>query len=257
MSDADSLMQFRITYLRAIARAWNDPAFLKELLECPNVFGILQQEFGFCYPWPYLELRLAIDQNFPSVWQPVQTAGWIGPNDKFVLYLPPAPPSEPQWTPALAAYYQLFPTLFGPSRRLATAAPPPQQGVALETSASGGDTIFGSGGTLTDFLTFGAVMLRALALSWKDPQFQHALYADGLNALNAWLGYNSPWNFTVDISMDTTATWSPQSGRWSNLSNNRIEMNFPNAPKEFETSVWPIALTAYNSTGPQYPFTCE
>ncbi len=46
---SNDIMAFRLAYLRAIARAWQDPPFFEELVKEPNVnvFDILASEFNF------------------------------------------------------------------------------------------------------------------------------------------------------------------------------------------------------------------
>ncbi|ETW97288.1 MAG: hypothetical protein ETSY1_23240 [Candidatus Entotheonella factor] len=244
---SNHLMEFRLAYLRAIAKGWQDDGFCQELLSSQNVFNILEKEFGFQSPWPYLTFRLVKNE---SVWQPVMTGSWTsqGPPDQFHIQLPAPHLIDTQHqAEALAAYYQAFPTLFGPINHLELP----------DAGAGEAGSLENVGGASTAFLDFGAVVFNALALSWKDSDFK-AFLSDpesGLPALEKYLRFNNPWNVNIVFTFSDQFKWSSSAGRWVDAPCNRIDLNFPNPPED--ENLFPIALVAYNNTGAQYPFTCD
>ena len=242
------LMNLRLAYLRAVAKAWMEEDFKNKLLKADDILPILvdEKEFGFESPWTLVELKLVDDKDRRTEWHPRETAGWIGSDDKFVINFPDKP-RKGQGVRALAAYYQLFPTLFGPEKdKKIGGALPLDLGVSPEP-----------------FLKFGGVTLRAIALAWKDEDFKKELANDATHALSRYLGYRSPWNFGLQFiknEFDKYFKWDERTGSWvaqkkEDIPKNRIELHFPVKPDVNEEYL-PIALTSYNNTGPEYPFSC-
>ena len=116
-------------------------------------------------------------------------------------------------------------------------------------------------GNFDPFLDFGGVVARALAVAWEKSDFRRRLQDDAVLAMEGWLGYRTPWSMkivVVDASSrmrfdaDTNCWEYTATDRYPKL--NSLLYHLPNPPTH--QSVWPVALTAYNNTGPQYPFTC-
>lgn len=246
----EPLLAFRLAYLRAIARSWQDDAYRRDLIAQRDIQPMLHQDFGLPTLWPHVDvsLHLSDDPVMRAEWKPVLAARWVCPDDAFVIVLPQAPQTHA--AEALAAYYQLFPDFMGVSTSFE-----PQQGGASRSIPDGDPD---------SLLNLGRVMLRAIALAWQSPEFLAALTRDdGIDkapVLSQWLGYNNPFNFHVRFVTDEAFTWNTASGKWNlqradgSLIKNGIVLNYPNAPAEKE--YWPIALTSYNNTGDAYPFTC-
>ncbi|MDN6885412.1 BMA_0021/BMA_0022 family TOMM bacteriocin [Variovorax sp. CAN2819] len=259
VQSGDPLLEFRLAYLRAIARSWQDDAYRRELLDQQDIQPMLHRDFGLPTAWPQLDVSLFLspDPAQRAEWKPVLTAGWVGPDDSFVIVLPQAPSSNA--TEALAAYYQLFPNFMGSAASFEAAVPPPGiVGGALPTGLGipgGGD------GSL---LAFGGVVLRAIAVAWQSPELLYELTrdpeTDKANVLSQWLGYNNPFNFKILFTSNAAFTWDAAKGEWNQKNadgtaiKNAIRLNYPTAP--VEESMRAIALTSYNNTGDPYPFTC-
>ncbi len=108
------LLEFRLAYLRAIAKAWADPAFEAKLLAADDIQPLLAEQFGLTSVWPKLDIHLE-NSALPTEqtqWKPELTGGWIGMDDGFEIVLPNRPASGA--AEALAAFYQIFPDLLGP-----------------------------------------------------------------------------------------------------------------------------------------------
>lgn len=248
------LMRLRLAYLRVIAKSWRDKEFKKSIVNTGDIFETLK-EYGFDSPWEYLEFHL-VDDEPKTMWKPMETAGWIGSNDRFVLYIPAKPDETNCPEQALASYYQMFPTLFGPTR-----FGPSGQEIALKQSLN-----YDLGVGPEPFLEFGAVTLRAIALAWENPEFRQDLATkngsarkEAKTALSRWLGYTCPWNFDINFVEHPDFTWQPESGNtgaWNlnKIPKNIIELHYPEKPEEEQ--FYAIALTSYNATGPAYPFSC-
>ncbi|MBV8620622.1 MAG: BMA_0021/BMA_0022 family TOMM bacteriocin [Curvibacter sp.] len=257
----EPMLEFRLAYLRAVARSWQDEGFRDRLLDATDIQPLLAKEFGLRTVWPYLDISLqrSGDPNRQTVWKPLETAGWIGVDDAFEIVLPESPSA--QATEALAAYYQLFPDFMGPTGVIDSG----DQGSGKGQLGGSLPTGLGiPGGGADSMLAFGGVVLRAIALAWENARFRAELLeygkTDATQVLSQWLGYNSPFNFFLRFSTNPALHWDAAQGQW-NLKNpngglikNSIVLNYPNAP--VETQLWPIALTSYNNTGSAYPFTC-
>lgn len=249
----EPLLDFRLAYLRAVARSWSDIPFRDRLLAAKDIQPILNEEFGFQSRWTHLNIKLdhSSDKAQQTQWRPELTERWVGRDDLFVIALPQAP-SVAHGAEALAAYYQQFPALMGAA-------------VAFDGVSSRAGQILPSGtpdNGAEQLLAFGSVVLRAIALTWKSDQFRRELIdqQDATAVLSQYLGYNNPFNFQLRFAPNRAFTWEPQSGTW-NMSDadgkpvkNEIVLNYPVAPED--DTMWPIALTSYNNTGNAYPFTC-
>ncbi|MBN8752997.1 MULTISPECIES: BMA_0021/BMA_0022 family TOMM bacteriocin [Variovorax] len=257
--NADPLLEFRLAYLRGVARSWQDDAYRVELLEQRDIQPLLHRDFGLPTLWPQLDISLyqSADPRKRAEWKPMLTAGWIGPDDAFVIVLPQAPASNA--SEALAAYYQQFPNFMGSSAQFeASEVPPGLLGGGLPTGLGI------PGGGPDSLLAFGGVVLRAIALAWQSPEFHAELTrddgADKANVLSQWLGYNNPFNFEIRFATNSAFTWNSATSQWNQTNpdgsaiKNSIQLNYPSAPEEKD--MWAIALTSYNNTGSAYPFTC-
>lgn len=255
---AEPLLEFRLAYLRAIARSWQDEAYRSELLDQEDIQPLLHRDFDLATLWPMLDIGLHIDPD-PSMraeWKPMLTAGWVGPDDAFLIVLPQQPDAgqEPE---ALAAYYQLFPNFMGSADSFEKPKP---NGAQAELPTGLGIPGAGPG----SLLAFGGVVLRAIALAWRSPEFLVDLtrdsHVDKAPVLSQWLGYNNPFNFEILFNTNPRLTWDGAKGKWNlknddgSLIKNAIRLNYPLAP--VETGMRAIALTSYNNTGSAYPFTC-
>jgi ribosomally synthesized peptide (two-chain TOMM family) len=252
-----NLVDFRTTYLRAIAQAWVDPAFLNELATPGGGAKALDDFFG--YRWPWADLTLTFRKH-GAEWNPAETGGWFGTlRDAIVVHAPLSPArvkglGPADHTRAIAAYYQQRPTFLGPNGK----------GGAGDANAASGTP--GHGGPLNlqaydpglgswdSFLHLGAATFRAMALAWHNETFRHELCDNSVRALEGWLGYNSPWNFKIQfVDASDECVWNHAKNQWA-LVPNELVLWLPRPPAD--EGIRPIALTAYNNTGEAYPFTC-
>jgi ribosomally synthesized peptide (two-chain TOMM family) len=246
--DMSDIIGFRTAYLRLIAKAWNDAKLLASLpkLNSKQVQAELAK-LGHAWLWGGLDIKLGI--NGP-VWSPVETGGWYGHGTSTItLRLPLNTEKIEDYSQnqarALTDYYGQRPTLFG----LPTGAAAQAKGGASLMQAYSASL-----GDFNSFLDFGGVTVRAVALAWHNAKFKKALVGkNSLGALERWLGFHSTWEMKIEVEEDKSARWTDGPG-WQSLSNNLLTLVLPTKPKEDDIRA--IAITAYNETGPQYPFTC-
>ncbi|SDG17240.1 BMA_0021/BMA_0022 family TOMM bacteriocin [Paraburkholderia phenazinium] len=95
----EQFLEYRAVIIKAIATAWHDKAFLKELEAHP--VETLKERFGYDYPF-----KIALKVHSPSAkWTPEINGGWTTQkNNTFTLILPPAPAKKEQYALALASY---------------------------------------------------------------------------------------------------------------------------------------------------------
>ncbi|MGF1703720.1 BMA_0021/BMA_0022 family TOMM bacteriocin [Photobacterium makurazakiensis] len=252
-SSFKSIVSFRSAYLKAIAKSWTDEEFKNGLLED----NILEWK-GFTdllpnqepLPWTakiYVYIPKPLEDGFPlnTRWMPGPTAGWFGINDEFIINLPPAPEETEEYSNAIAAYNQMFPTLMG------------------TTDDSDSE------GLSEDFVNFSCALLQAISLCWatqeKDgsdttPNFAEQLEQNGLEALTSLIGFVNPWGFNIKFKKAPEgARWDRSNQCWSGLYN-EVKLNYPAPPSQSgsfsDDAVKAIALAQYNADGMQYPFTC-
>lgn len=270
LQNGEPLLEFRLAYLRAIARSWQSEAYRDKLVDLNDIQPELVKEFGLRTVWPNLNIAL-FRSDIPAKqtqWKPELTAGWIGLDDQFHIVLPQAP-AEAEASEALARFYQIYPDFLGPVASVSMSkehqAPVTNDLEHAHTMVSAAmPTGLGiPGGGPDSLLAFGGVVLRAIALAWTEPQFKaellHPAGGDAAAVLSQWLGYNNPFNFQIHFVDSPALTWTD--GKWNlrnpetgELIKNKIVLNYPNAPTP--ASLQPIALTSYNNTGEAYPFTC-
>lgn len=115
------------------------------------------------------------------------------------------------------------------------------------------------------FLEFEEVYLRAIALSWVDEEFKAKLLASPEKTLGEYFNYRMPWCIDLSVREVTAeekqagAGWHPEAdgrkGFWK-LPRDTFYYKMPPKPKELDADEEPIALAAYNDSGPTYLFTC-
>lgn len=274
--DAD-LIRFRTAWLRAVAVAWRDPKFAKELKH--DAKAALLNKFQFKWPWPS---ALGFEVH---VHEGLRWAGddWVWPSDNedsLTLHLPISkgrPENEAERTLALASYYAQRPSIFG----IAGGGGSTPRGQSLMT-ATGFDVTDAGGLPMSNlllshapvrfsgntpppggftpssgsFADFEVVLVSALAKAWNNDAFAELIQSDSdlQIALQTIRGYTPPWRLILKILDDKTATWNSKTMTWTNLTPHVLALNLPDAPTA--VSEQPIALAAYNSTGAEYPFTC-
>lgn len=266
---ANNLMEFRTMYLRGIAKTWGNEAEYKALL-ChegrKGIFKALETWFGYKNPWTHVKIKI-LDPSVTS-WNPKETASWTGPNNYYIINLPKKPEGMDDLSVPLAEYYELFPTLFGCEKKK------DEDKEQQPEPAVGGSLPLDLGVEDNKFFEFGGLTLRAIALAWRNPEFKEELkaassitgaeeateYKDATEVLSKWLGYNNPWNFYISFKENDHFEWDPNeadgNGAWVNVPRNQIWLHYPNPPGEEDLDLRAIALTSYNNTGPEYPFTC-
>jgi len=243
----DSLIDFRLVYMRLLAESWVDESFKTKLLQAEDIMELLRADSSKPYyydsPWEYIKVKLIASDYIK--WLPMETAGWISPDDYFIINIPSRPDHD-QRVQALAAYYQHFPTFLGKTKQRKDGH-----------NESFNSAIADLGIDPTPFLEFGGITLRTIALAWHNPGFLGELTMAGKDAtpvLSKYFGFNNTWNFNLQFVEASKFKWEEKNQEWENIPQNIVMMHYP--PKPEEEIYWPIALTAYNNTGPAYPFTC-
>ncbi len=223
----------RTSYLQAIARAWSDRTFYELLQKASvhfprGVLDVLESEYGVKFPFDRLKLTIKVDSGL--TWNTQYPYDWFGARtDRMLVTLPPKPTdrSEGAW---LAAYCAEYPSPLG------------------RCSTSGLDAP-------DDFVWFGTVIGRLIALTWKREDVEQALTTqyqdDARGYVQNILGIMIPWNFKVQFKVEKD--WHPGS---HTPYMTEIRLNFPQKPPADECGEEAFALATYNGSGGQYPFTC-
>ncbi|KVC98409.1 hypothetical protein WI78_12530 [Burkholderia ubonensis] len=113
--------------------------------------------------------------------------------------------------------------------------------------------------TLESMLEFQKVYLRAIALSWRDPEFKKDLLKNPFDALAKHFGYQSPWIIDLEIvEPESDYGWKSGGegsgeGKW-HLPLNTMWVGIPEKPAPLSEEA--VALAAYCDAGPSYLFTC-
>jgi ribosomally synthesized peptide (two-chain TOMM family) len=280
----NKLMEFRTTFLRAIAEAWFDSSFRAALLGQDSI-GALEARFPpYKWGWPgtcaleILECKPLDRQilNDQSQFQWIDDAWVYSPDlkDGLTLYLPLDGDKIPerQRARALGDYYRQYASLFSDNWGIAPS--PPSSLVAetqtleklpfLQTPVIGSNSAAPIGGFVPsdeEFAAFKVALLGAMAKAWQDNSFKTMLTIDATAALCAIRDYKLPWNMKIKIAEDTNAQWSQPSDPlaatlsfWIQRTPNILRLYFPEKPEDVRAE--PMALAMYNATGSEYPFTC-
>ncbi|WP_437576229.1 BMA_0021/BMA_0022 family TOMM bacteriocin [Sorangium sp. So ce887] len=281
----NKLMEFRVTYLRAIAKAWAEPDFENKLLNNPT--RTLLDYFGF--DWGMWENACTLQivstgrspgrfdrrGNTASTELPPMRFEWIGDEwvwsknllDSMTMYLPLTAPSTEatEQAMALADYYRQRASLFsddwgteyGPIGKKPVAIAP-----AVGTQSN--SPVGGFVPTDQGFEAFKVVLLAAIAKAWASEDFKQMLLIDSAAAMQTIRGYKLPWNMNICIMNDDGASWTkpdassdpPSQGQsyWTFSRPHTLTLYLPTAPSDENAE--PVALAVYNATGAEYPFTC-
>lgn len=94
----DRFVAFRAAVMQAIAIAWSDEKFRKELIKDPK--AALKSGVGYTFPFN-IDLGVDVDN---AEWKPLTVADWhVKRRDLLQMVLPPAPEQSEQ-VEALAAF---------------------------------------------------------------------------------------------------------------------------------------------------------
>jgi ribosomally synthesized peptide (two-chain TOMM family) len=243
----NKLLEFRTTFLRAIAEAWADPIFREHLTDAKNqdaAIKALRAKFGYQWPWENVcELAIREAQgHFDWI-----DGEWVwSSHDKegLTMCLPLDPSSPHLQIPcqyhalALADYYRQRASVFDddwgahdPPRdpnAPRTDSEDQRTAARLAEDTSSADADGGgsspeqaqeswfspppAGGFMPDNTEFGAfkvALLGALARAWHDKQFRKKLEINAITALSSIRGYQLPWNLRIHITDDPQARWNP------------------------------------------------
>ena len=281
----DDLTNFRMAYLRAIATAWTNPAFEKELIE-GNAVVLIERTFRYKWPWgDALDLKIIRSDKF--AWTGDDWSWPADQKDTLTLHLPleAREIARENYAMALSDYYNQRPSPFGMGASPSTLSqfnkifsnvnvfssemliqeistdPPLRMMFPGHGHPSGGFVP-----NRDSFLNLGVALLSLMAKSWVNAAFRALVDNNTDSMLETIRGYKPPWQLTIKIDddrearwragheqqKDGVATWIP--GSWSRLKKNELTLHLPKAPEAGRDQV--IALAAYNTTGAEYPFTC-
>jgi ribosomally synthesized peptide (two-chain TOMM family) len=273
----DKLMQFRTIYLRAVAEAWANPDFHKQLLEHP--VHALRDFFGFKWPWSHI-CNLKIDESNRFMWIGNEWVWAPCQGESLTLFVPLEPRGiEPKHRAmALGDFYRQSSSIFsddwgqpfgpdGPSAPGTASASAPSGAAGLLGGALGPDSGPPPGGFVPGsavFASFDVVLLAAMARAWEDSDYRTKLLLDTATALHEIREYALPWKLLIRIEDDPHAKWTPPHDHskqpakhqsfWSHGKHNALRLLLPEKPRDI--AVEPLALASYNAMGAQYPFTC-
>ncbi|WP_028581888.1 BMA_0021/BMA_0022 family TOMM bacteriocin [Desulfogranum japonicum] len=288
MDGTSAMMKFRTIYLQAIARSWRDAHFLEQLKLAP--IRTLENYYGLQFQWD-IDLKITTVSEKESIWDPVKAGGWVGRNPLISIWLPPPPGNPDHNGKAWAAYYDEFPTFLGDLQPRVFKSEDLNKDITKKQPV--GEAYQLGMGQWKDFLEFGGVIMRLIAMAWADERkegeegkYRNQIVEElvevqdtnkGATILNKWLGYAMPWNMDVQFKLsgwfgnskndEKQCCWDDIKGQWPGSEKmqskikrppscrNSLNFYIPNKPGK-DPSIDAIALSAYNVTGDQYPFTC-
>lgn len=267
----DDLIEFRTAYLRLVAYHWAAPG---KITNGADLWNLLPDMDATKASWRNLKIKANVEDG--PEWHPVDASGWSGQHEMSTLEL--RLPLQPRktgggnirdelWAFAVADFYVARPDgVFANKNKAAPPVPPPPPAPGIVTSLPSGL------GDFQTFLEFGAFLMRIIALAWNNTEFRGKVDAgaggDTEDALQAWLGWNSPWNMRISIKDDDQITYTEPAfplaapgpeitqGTWTAGSENILTLNLPKRPDGYDVKLHAVALTTYNNTGEHHPFTC-
>ncbi|XXT20372.1 BMA_0021/BMA_0022 family TOMM bacteriocin [Sorangium sp. So ce429] len=291
----NTLIQFRVAYLSAIAAAWKDSNVLTSLKDSPTE---TLAYLGFDWaktPWNNVCRLQIVDYVGPSLeWTGSE---WIWPLaliESLTMHLPLKPPQHPDpessaTSPAilLADYYKRHVNFFSDdwgngcenpndSETLEILPRDPSSGsrdegiIRLDADRPAGGLMSGE----QEFTAFKVALLGAMAKAWSNPPFRGLLLENPAEALHTIRDYKMPWKMKIRIKEDHAGSWGlqnpsssplaggesivlpPDTWPWSWTPSRRHVLTLCLPKKPTHFSDEPIALAAYNATGAAYPFTC-
>jgi len=290
------LMIFRTAYLQSLAACWSDKNIENKLISGEenakdHCIDILKQdafkEFlpnkNFNFHWNIevfiIDTKRTIfleDQN-PFEMKKSANNGWDCTNDVFVIKIPKAPALEDR-VAALAAYYNIFTTIFGENisdeaaiknenvtyKQACSFFKPfeAQEAKPLDAWEQNVNNNMGVGGAQS-FMSFSAVFNLVIAKCWEDEVYFENVIKNGLlspigtdDSVMRISGndFANPWSFSIIFQKAEKTFWNNDKKNWENIESNLIGLSYPHKPNN--PSLAPEALAKYNNTGPTYPLTC-
>ncbi|MEC4090822.1 BMA_0021/BMA_0022 family TOMM bacteriocin [Pseudoalteromonas rubra] len=231
------LLNFRATYLKAIAKAWNDEKFRKELCAPGNALSVLSKYFDYTCPW---NIQFSIKDLGEGPFYNEARGVYMTDSlsfDKFVISIPKKP-TIPNAVEALSQYYfdnswilesatddinkpnfslqQVFDTLCvtGHTDKPESAFIFPSMKDGLIPEAN-----YDLGNSNTHFVEFGGVMAAAVALAWSNSKFSKLFIDESIShrstntighttkLLKEWLDYDYPWDVDLIVKNDELAKY--------------------------------------------------
>ena len=224
MSLTRHLLEFRTTYLKAIAKAWENTEFKQELCKPNNALKVFKKEFDYTCPW---EINFSItDDGAGPFYNALQGVYMVTPLsfDKFVLYVPKKP-KRGNITLAAASFYNNSPWLLKYKSESSLPKSPIMPPI-LPYAKSAEDiyednvllpqTSYDLGDSEKDFTDFGGAIFAALGLIWDNKKFKELFVSDSdatvyppieqsVTLLKDWLGYEYPWDVDLVVREDPLA----------------------------------------------------
>src|SRR5215510_4670869 len=98
----DEMAQWQEVWIGAVALAWRNPNFRAELLR--DARKAIAEHFAYSLP-PFLDMTVADGGKDPEYgWRVHGEDGWVLPQTKLVMWLPPPPPDIRDQAVALSDY---------------------------------------------------------------------------------------------------------------------------------------------------------
>ncbi len=280
---------------------WKDPTSLRDILthfEPEFLNEYFNRVFGYCIPFENFGVRF---EKGSATWNAYGDDEWTKPETETISLMLPS--CEDSWDPYqkanyLMQFYSFFPSFFGSKRRkkeehsenkLSRAELYQDASSEFDaTDFSGND--YNLGVAEDEFLSFGALINKVIAVAWNNPKFKSAIdyhehnvsdeiyYKRVASILKEHFDFQIQWAFNIKLEFskkhnlentnefsDSRApfwTLEEKQWRWFEGSKNRqvirnsVSLEIPVAPDGPEENV-SLALARYNLIGPAYPFTCS
>lgn len=271
-----TLLDFRTKYLMGIARAWSEDPNNTSRTNGRDSINTTDQQFKYNFINPQENILKILYEDCSDIldwWlhisfeeeptvaaegardpalhiEPTLVTDWVGPNDSFVMRIPQRPDHISDYAEALAAYYDLFPTIFGsggdfPRSTTIMESRNYKLGVGEPPYYEQFPTIFSSGGNFSRstttlesrtyklgigepevFFAFGSLTKNIIMLAWENNRFANELIneegacpLDRSFLLGEYFQYNNPWNFNLKFEWNKYLKWDHRLGykRWTFL----------------------------------------
>lgn len=263
----NSLINFRSTFVAAIADSWNNENFRKEFVESgKDLLGFLQYKTieneekehsvvdncVFINPWKSVEIVFA----YPDlVWKPVEENGWTGDNSGVLITIPKIPEGDSELSNAelLAKYFNIFPTFYGGLKtekeilsELKLDFPHRFENIVTTSFDMLSTYITGhSAAQVSDHLEdFTAVILQVIAKYWNNEGFrkevtpENELFnildkkvpTDKSPILSKHFEYKNPWNMNIVFQYDENFDLSDGKQAADTYPKNKILLSYPQVP---------------------------